>query len=96
MKNPFTEHCHAVGETYGEHLEFAVRSGAKLSLGGLACVVHGLFPFLFQTTGSRTVAALHARFTSRARKPAFVSDYKEQVRYSVERELWRYEHGGGI
>ncbi|MGE4221177.1 MAG: DUF6356 family protein [Alphaproteobacteria bacterium] len=28
---------------------------------GFACFVHGLFPWLFKTTGSRTVASLHDR-----------------------------------
>ena len=28
------------------------------------CMVHGLFPFLFERTGSRTILALHARVTA--------------------------------
>ena len=29
MRNPFTAHPHAVGETYGEHAWFALRYGAQ-------------------------------------------------------------------
>ena len=37
--------------------------------GGLACVVHGLLPFLFTTTGSRTISTLYERMI-RNRTPA--------------------------
>ena len=53
MRNPFTAHPHDVGETYAQHAGFALRYGAKMALGGLAALAHGLFPFLFRTTASR-------------------------------------------
>ena len=56
----FTAHPHSVGETYFEHCAFACGYGIKMTLGGLAAVVHGLLPFLFQTTGSRITRELHA------------------------------------
>jgi hypothetical protein len=61
MANPFTEHPATVGETYLEHLAFATRFGSRMIAGGLACFVHGFLPFLFTSTGSRTILALHAR-----------------------------------
>ena len=61
MANPFTDHPASVGETYTEHLAFATRFGGRMIAGGLACFVHGFLPFLFTSTGSRTVLALHAR-----------------------------------
>jgi len=64
----FTRHPQSVGETYGEHFIFASSFGLRMINGGLACVVHGLFPFLFVRTGSKTVLALHARMTG-ARAP---------------------------
>ena len=71
MRNPFTAHPHAVGETYLEHGVFACRYGVKMTLGGLAAVLHGLFPFLFQTTGSRITRELNAALdASRARSQA--------------------------
>ena len=63
----FTRHPATVGETYGEHLAFASGIGGRLVLAGLACLVHGIFPFLFERTGSRTIIALHARVTGGAR-----------------------------
>ena len=58
MRNPFTAHPHDVGETYLEHGAFACRFGAKMTAGGLAALVHGIFPFLFKTTGSRITREL--------------------------------------
>ena len=41
-----TEHPSTVGESYLEHLAFATRFGASMILGGLACCLHGVLPFL--------------------------------------------------
>ena len=60
MRNPFTAHPREVGETYLEHGLFACRYGARMTLGGVAAFLHGLFPFLFKTTGSRITRELHA------------------------------------
>lgn len=71
MPNPFTEHPASVGETYAEHMGQAVSFGVPMILAGVACLVHGLFPFLFTTTGSRTIRELHGRMvTNRVRRPA--------------------------
>ena len=60
MRNPFTAHPNDVGEGYLEHGLFACRYGAKMTLGGVAAFIHGLMPFLFQTTGSRITRELNA------------------------------------
>ena len=68
MRNPFTAHPHSVGESYLEHGLFACRYGAKMTAGGLAALLHGVFPFLFETTGSRITRELHVALEeSRAR-----------------------------
>ena len=56
-------HPASVGESYTGHLRFAMRFGGSMMLGGLACMVHGLLPFCFTTSGSRRVRALHATLT---------------------------------
>lgn len=58
---PFLAHPASVGESYPEHLAMAGRFGGRLVLAGLACLVHGLLPFLFTRTGSRTIEDLHQR-----------------------------------
>lgn len=68
LKNAFTDHPASVGETYAEHLTMASGFGVSMILGGLACLVHGLLPFLFVKTGSRTIDGLHGRMvTNRVR-----------------------------
>ena len=59
MRNPFTAHPSDVGETYFKHGLFACRYGAKMTWGGIAAFIHGIFPFLFQTTGSRITRELN-------------------------------------
>ncbi len=60
MRNPFTAHPRDVGESYLAHGLFACRYGIKMTAGGLAAFLHGIFPFLFQTTGSRITRELSA------------------------------------
>jgi hypothetical protein len=60
MRNPFTAHPNDVGETYAEHALFALRYGAKMTLGGIAALAHGLCPFVFRTTASRITDELAA------------------------------------
>jgi hypothetical protein len=57
----FTKHPASVGETYFEHLETAGSFGSRMIVAGAACMLHGIFPFLFVTTGSQTVKHLHER-----------------------------------
>jgi hypothetical protein len=61
LRKLFIDHPAAVNESYLEHIGHANRFGIRMVLGGLACMVHGLIPGLFVTTGSRTVEALHDR-----------------------------------
>jgi hypothetical protein len=70
MTNIFTAHPASVGETYSQHCLFALRFGARMTLGGLAAMVHALFPFLFVTTASRALEALNALRAGGVRPPA--------------------------
>ena len=64
--NPFSRHPAEVGESYGAHLRTAAGFGAVMVLGGLCVMAHAIFPFLFEQTGSRTMAKLHKRMTKRS------------------------------
>lgn len=67
----FTSHPGSVGESYLQHLRHATGFGVHMVVGGLACLVHGLFPFWFVSTGSRQIAALHDRMViNRSNKKA--------------------------
>ncbi len=57
----FTGHPASVGESYAEHLFRAAYFGTRMVFAGIACLVHGLLPFLFVRTGSRAIAELNDR-----------------------------------
>jgi hypothetical protein len=67
-KNPFTRHPNEIGESYGAHFVAATGFGVRMIGGGLACLVHAVFPFLFATTGSQTTERLHRRLHGRVDK----------------------------
>lgn len=69
-KLSFSEHPASVGETYAQHMGSAFGFGARMLIGGFACLVHGLAPFLFTSTGSRTIALLHDRMIANRKKHA--------------------------
>lgn len=52
MKSLFTKHPNSVGESYLQHAKFAFIFGFNMVFGGLACLLHAIFPFLFEKTGS--------------------------------------------
>ncbi len=59
----FTDHPASVGETYAQHLGSASFFGSRMILAGL--------PFLFTSTGRRTIEMLHGRMVvNRHRQPA--------------------------
>jgi hypothetical protein len=73
----FLKHPRSVGETYAEHLQVALSFGARMIVGGLACVVHAFVPALFERTASRTIANLYGRMVANRRvaKGGFELDY---------------------
>ena len=71
----FTDHPRKVGETYFEHLRMASSFGIPMIAAGIGCVMHGIFPFLCERTGSNTVRRLHDRMVT---KRAALIDAGEQ------------------
>jgi len=59
LRRLFTDHPASVGETYAQHMRVATSFALRLMAGGLACLVHAVFPFLFEQTASRFVGELH-------------------------------------
>lgn len=66
----FTEHPAAVGESYFQHLRHAGGFAALMLAGGVACLVHAIFPFLCQRTGSAAITRLHQRMVMNRTRPA--------------------------
>ena len=70
IRKAFTEHPESIGETYGQHLVHASGFGVRMMIGGMACVLHGVLPFLFVKTGSKQIETLHGKMVvSRSKLP---------------------------
>ncbi len=65
IRRLFLDHPASVGEGYAEHAAVAGSFGLRMIAGGLGALVHAVIPVLCQTTGSSTVAALHARMVAK-------------------------------
>src|SRR5918995_3711778 len=61
LKRLFTQHPHAVGESYLEHMKVALAFAGPLAGAAPAAPVHAFLPFLFATAASGTVKRLHVR-----------------------------------
>lgn len=57
----FADHPRSVGESYLQHLAMAMSFALRMLTGSICCLLHALFPFLFERTGSRIIAELHDR-----------------------------------
>lgn len=67
MLTLFTNHPREVGETYKQHLFFALTFGISMLIGGIACIIHAFFPFLFQKTASNILFKMSRKVTERNR-----------------------------
>lgn len=65
IKRLFTKHPETVGESYFQHLRFASRSGMKMTIAGVKCMVHSVCPFLFVNAASDFVRKVHRDLTLR-------------------------------
>ena len=69
MRRLFTEHPNSVGENYFQHLVMAFQFSGKMFATAIACLLHGVFPFLFVNTGSKFIAHLNeSMIVNRKRK----------------------------
>jgi hypothetical protein len=71
LRPSFTAHPASIGESYGEHFRSACTFSAHMIFGGIACLVHAIFPFFFVTTGSSTVRKLYERMVNNRNRIPF-------------------------
>ncbi|USG59860.1 DUF6356 family protein [Sneathiella marina] len=60
----FTEHPSSVNETYVEHMEMSATFSFWLFVAGFCALVHAVFPFMFEKTGSNIISKLHGRMVT--------------------------------
>ena len=70
----FNTHPQSVGETYFTHLASASRFAFTMIFGGIACLLHGLLPFLFVKTGSALITQLHDSMVTHRQKHYFSTE----------------------
>ena len=66
--NIFTKHPDSIGESYFHHMKNAAWMGSQMVVGGLACLVHAICPFIFADTGSRFLYKILKWFITRAKR----------------------------
>jgi hypothetical protein len=72
LSSLFSGHPSSVGESYVSHLVSASRFAFKMIFGGIACLLHALFPFLFIKTASALITELHdSMLTNRQKSEVF-------------------------
>jgi len=79
----FTRHPASVGETYGQHFLSASSFALRMFWGGLACLLHGIFPFLFTTTGSAQIRLLYEKMVTHRHRRPDVQDLSDTARQSA-------------
>jgi len=55
----FDKHLNESKVTYLEHLSWALISGIRLIYAGMASIIHGVLPSLFNSTAPRTVIDIY-------------------------------------
>lgn len=83
IRRLFLDHPASVGESYAEHFGVATRFGARMIAGGIGAVVHGVLPFAFKTTGSRTVDRLHAQMVAKRQAARDARTQLKTVEYII-------------
>lgn len=73
MLRLFTEHPASVDETFMEHMGQAFSFGSEMVTCGFACLMHGLFPFLFEKTGSDAIRRLNYRMVTNRNQKSRIS-----------------------
>ena len=92
MKNIFTEHPRSVGETYLQHFHNASSIGRLMLVGGIACFIHAIFPFVLEKTASNVLFNLMRFFVNRMpHVEERVVSLSECIERKVETSLVRHE-----
>ena len=58
LEKIFLEHPRTVNENYFGHFCIAVSFSIRLAYASIVCVIHAIFPCLFEKTASRMIATL--------------------------------------
>lgn len=68
VERAFTEHPHATGESYWQHLWFTTQMAVRFLYTMLVLLIHGLFPFLLTRAASTQIEAVYRIMKTRIPK----------------------------
>ncbi|MEM1402064.1 MAG: DUF6356 family protein [Pseudomonadota bacterium] len=77
----FTAHPETVGETYFQHMGSALYFSCCMLLAGTACLLHGVLPFVFSSTGKDTISHLYDRMALNRNKHSSVRPTNEEIHH---------------
>ena len=76
-------HLANVGESYFEHMRFALVVGALVAGAGLACMLHALVPACCERTCSRTIGLMQRLFADRTLLPSVIAESSGLLIFAV-------------
>ena len=59
------KHLYDAGESYTQHLLFALSIAMKMLVAGMQCFLHALIPGIFKASGSNAIKELYNRINNR-------------------------------
>jgi|TARA_B100000767_G_scaffold77414_1_gene74089 hypothetical protein len=65
MFNDSKKHLDDAGESYIQHLMFALNISIKLLIAGIQCFLHALVPSIFKKSGSNAIRTLYNKINNR-------------------------------
>ncbi len=80
----FTKHLEETEETYFQHMNFALSFAGHMFIGAIACTIHAIAPFLFESTGSRRIGYLYERMIL----------MRTQLKNQPKNKLHKLQNGG--
>lgn len=72
----FDKHLDKSRVTYFQHLKWAVLAGIRLIYSGIASIIHGVFPNLFDGVAPKTIIDIYHTHLENHPNP----DYKEMIK----------------
>lgn len=73
----WSQHLDEVNETYFEHMGNAMSFAGHMLTGAIACAIHAVMPFFFESTGSNRVNFLYDRMVVMRKRPDDPTDFSK-------------------
>ncbi len=79
LKKLFCDHPNSVKQTYLQHLWWSCCASFKALMVAIVLILHGIFPFIFEKTGSNLIIGLASKFQTGERKKDFEKRMEDRL-----------------